>query len=327
MQALGKWISDEKAMKRIVYIGTGEIGVPSLRALMEDRHCKVVGVVTQPDKPAGRLLKLLSSPVKQFAFEHHLSIYQPESINSAGALEQISYLKPDLIVVCAYGQILRPGVLALPKAGCLNIHASLLPLYRGSSCIQAAIRNGDRKTGITIMWMNAGLDTGDILLQEAIRIRSRDTAGTLHDKLAQLAPKVLLEALELIRQEKAHRIPQAKKSASYAGKLKKEDGHINWNQPQIQVQRHIRAMDPWPSAYSMIEDRDGVKMLKIYSSIISRRSKGTPGTVLRIDDHGVLVAAAKGGLLLREVQLEGRKRMHAAEFARGYRLEPGAVLK
>ncbi len=314
-------------MMRIVYIGTGEIGVPSLRAMIEDGSCRVVGVLTQPDRPSGRQMKPAPSPVKQLAFEEHLSIYQPENINSPGALQQLAYLKPDLLVVCAYGQILKPDVLELPKLGCLNIHASLLPKYRGSSCIQAAIRDGERKTGLTIMWMNAGLDTGDILLQEPVRIRSRDTAGTLHDKLAELAPKVLLESLALIRAGKAPRIQQNLQEATYAGKLKKEDGHIDWNQPQIQIHRHIRAMDPWPSAYSFLEETDGgKKMLKIYKTIISRHAKGSPGAVLRIDDHGVLVAAAKGGLLLREVQLEGRKRMHAAEFARGYRLETGAVL-
>ncbi|MDR0534242.1 MAG: methionyl-tRNA formyltransferase [Verrucomicrobiales bacterium] len=312
---------------RIVYIGSGEIGVPALNALLESDVYKVVGVITQPDRPAGRQLKLTPSPIKQAALAKHQSVYQPENINSPAALEQIQYLKPDLAVVCAYGQILRQKLLDLPPLGCLNIHASLLPQYRGSSCIQAAIRNGDSKTGITVMWMNAGLDTGDILLQQELRIANDDTAGVVHDKLSLLAPGALMDALKLIAKGKAPRLPQDKEQASYAGKLKKEDGHINWDQEQQAIDRHIRAMSPWPSAYAWLATDEGKKMLKIYDTIISNRARGEPGTVLRIDDHGVLVAAAKGGLLLREVQLESRKRMHAAEFARGCHLKVGAKLE
>jgi len=312
---------------RIVYIGTGEIGLPALRALMEDRHCQVAGVVTQPDRPAGRHLQALASPVKKLAYEKHLVIYQPENINAPAVLDQLAYLKPEVIVVCAYGQILKQKLLDLPGLGCLNIHASLLPRHRGSSCIQAALRQGDVKTGITVMWMNAGLDTGDILLQESLRIRRRETAGVLHDRLAGLAPKVLLEALELIREGRASHTVQDNLRASYAPKLKKEHGWIDWTQTQISIDRHIRAMDPWPGAYNWLEDVSGRKMLKVFTTIVSRRAKGNPGTVLRIDDHGVLVAAGEGGLLLREVQLEGRKRMKAAEFARGARLETGMLLR
>jgi methionyl-tRNA formyltransferase len=311
---------------RIVYIGSGEIGVPALNALLESDTFKVVGVVTQPDRPAGRQLKLTASPIKQAALKKYRSVYQPENINSVAVLEQIQYLKPDLAVVCAYGQILRQKLLDLPKFGCLNIHASLLPKYRGSSCIQAAIRHGDGKTGVTVMWMNAGLDTGDILLQQELLIGKADTAGVVHDKLALLAPGALLEALKLIAGGRAPRVPQDKELSSYAGKLKKEDGHIDWHQEELAIDCHIRAMSPWPSAYSWLETGEGRKMLKIHTTILSHHANGEPGTVLSIDDHGVLVAAAKGGLLLREVQLESRKRMHAAEFARGCHLAVGVKL-
>ena len=309
---------------RIIYIGSGEIGVPTLNALLESPEFKVVGIVTQPDRPAGRQLKLAPSPIKQAALTKGLAAHQPENINTDASLEQIRGLNPDLAVVCAYGQILRQKLLDIPKLGNLNIHASLLPKYRGSSCIQAAIRNGDATTGITVMWMNAGLDTGDILLQQELGISAEDTAGTVHDRLALLAPDALLAALRLIVSGKAPRIPQDQALASYAGKLHKEDGHIDWNQESTAIDRHIRAMSPWPSAYAWLPER---KILKIHRTAISNHpAKDQPGTVLRIDDDGVLVATAKGGLLLREVQAESRKRMPAVEFARGCRLEVGAVL-
>jgi methionyl-tRNA formyltransferase len=312
---------------RIVYIGSGEIGVPTLNALLEQNTYEVVGVVTQPDRPAGRQLKLAGSPVKQAVLAKHQNVYQPEKINTEAALEQISQWQPDLIVVCAYGQILKQKLLDIPKLGCLNIHASLLPKYRGSSCIQAAIRNGDAKTGATIMWMDAGLDTGDVLLQRELPISDNDTAETVHDKLALLAPEALLESLKLIVSGQAPRIPQDKALSSYAGKLKKEDERINWHQEPIVIERHIRAMSPWPSAYAWLADESGVKkMLKIHQARICNDAKGIPGTVLQIDEQGVLVAAATGSLWLQEVQAESRKRMPAIEFARGCRLEVGAVL-
>lgn len=312
---------------RVVFIGTGEIGLPSLQALLESKDVSVSAVVTQPDKPVGRSQKVTASPVKTLAFKYHLPIYQPEDINVPAAVAQLKYLKPDVLVVCAYGQILKKQILNLPSKACLNIHASLLPKYRGASCIQGALLNGDRTTGITVIWMDEGLDTGDILVQDALSIGRRETAGSLHDRLAALAPAVLLKGLDQIAKGKAARTKQDPAKSSYVKKMTKEHGHIDWSRPQVEIDRHIRAMTPWPSAYSWLPESGDQKMLKIFGTILSKRAKGRPGEVVRVDKHGILVAAGEGGLLLREVQIEGRKRLHAAEFARGYNLPVGTILE
>lgn len=312
---------------RIIFIGTGEIGLPTLQALTKMPEHHVLAVVTQPDRPVGRQLKLAASPIKDAAFKLHLKIFQPEKIGSATSVAQLNYLKPDLIVVAAYGQILTKEILNLPKYGCLNLHASLLPKYRGASPIHAAIAGNERQSGMTIMWMDEGLDTGDILLQETTTIRRHDTAETLHDRLAKIGVTALQKAIPLVETGNAPRIKQDKTKATLTKKLKKEDGHINWDRPQIELDAHIRAMTPWPSAYSWIPGQADQKMLKIFTTIVSRRAKGKPGEIVRVDKHGILVAAKVGGLLLREVQLEGKKRMHAAEFARGFNLPVGLVLE
>ena len=312
---------------RIIFIGTGEIGLPALHALTKAPEHHVLAVVTQPDRPVGRQLKLAASPIKEAAFKLHLKIYQPEKIGSTTSVAQLTYLKPDLIVVIAYGQILTKDILNLPKYGCLNIHTSLLPKYRGASPIHAAIAANERQSGVTIMWMDEGLDTGDILLQEVVTLRRHDTTESLHDRLAKLSVTALTKAIPLVATGNAPRIKQDKAKATLTKKLHKEDGHIKWDRPQVDIDAHIRAMTPWPSAYSWIPQEADQKMLKIFSTIVSRRAKGKPGEVLRVDKHGVLVAAKVGGLLLREVQLEGKKRMHAAEFARGFNLPVGLVLE
>ena len=312
---------------RIIFIGTGEIGLPALHALVKSPDHQVLAVVTQPDKPVGRQLKLASSPVKEAAFKLHLKIFQPEKIGGTTSVAQLKYLKPDLIVVAAYGQILTKEILNLPKYGCLNIHTSLLPKYRGASPIHSAIAAGERQSGVTIMWMDEGLDTGDILSQEVLTIRRHETSQTLHDRLAKVGADALLKALPLIETGNAPRTRQDKAKATLTKKLKKEDGHINWDRPQKEIDAHIRAMTPWPSAYVWIPQEADQKMLKIFTTIISRRAKGKPGEVVRVDKHGILVAAKVGGLLLREVQLEGKKKMHAAEFARGFNLPVGLVFE
>jgi len=312
---------------RIIFIGTGEIGLPALQALTKSPDHHVLAVVTQPDRPVGRQLKLAASPIKEAAFKLHLKIFQPEKIGTPASVAQLKYLKPDLIVVAAYGQILTKEVLDLPQNGCLNIHASLLPKYRGASPIHAAIAAGEKQSGVTIMWMDEGLDTGDILLQEAVTLRRHETAETLHDRLAKIGADALMKALPLVASGKAPRLKQDKAKATLTKKLSKEDGLIKWDRPQREIDAHIRAMTPWPSAYAWIPQEKDHKMLKIFTTILSRRAKGKPGEILRVDRHGILVAAGVGGLLLREVQLEGKKRMHAAEFARGFNLPVGLVLE
>ena len=312
---------------RIIFIGTGEIGLPALHALTKSPDHDVLAVVTQPDRPVGRQLKLAPSPIKEAALELHLKIFQPEKIGAAASVAQLKYLKPDLIVVAAYGQILSKEVLNLPQNGCLNIHASLLPKYRGASPIHAAIAAGEKQAGVTIMWMDEGLDTGDILLQEAITLRRHETAETLHDRLAKIGADALVKALALVASGKAPRLKQDKTKVTLTKKLSKEDGLITWDRPQREIDAHIRAMTPWPSAYAWVPQEKDHKMLKIFTTILSHRAKGKPGEILRVDRHGILVAAGVGGLLLREVQLEGKKRMHAAEFARGFNLPVGLVLE
>lgn len=286
----------------------------------------VVSVITQPDRPAGRQQKLLPSPIKECAVRHHLVVFQPEDINTGTALSQIRYQKPDLMVVVAYGQILKKPILELPERGSWNVHGSLLPKYRGASPIAAAIRDRQKRTGVTLIQMNEGLDTGDILGKVATRIRPGETTGMLHDRLAGKAAHLLLELLAKAEKGKLRSTRQNASEASVAPRMTKENGKIDWEKSPEDIEAHIRAMQPWPGAYTWIPDGPDQKMLKIFSVILSSRAKGKPGEIIEVNSHGILVAAKKGGLLLREVQLEGRKRMPAAEYARGSGLVPGVVL-
>jgi methionyl-tRNA formyltransferase len=255
-----------------------------------------------------------------------LTVFQPEDVNSATSLSQIRYQKPDLMVVVAYGQILKKPILELPELGCWNVHGSLLPKYRGASPIAAAVRDLQKRTGVTIMQMNEGLDTGDILGKVATRIRPGETTGLLHDRLAKKSGPLLLYLLERAKKGKLKSARQNSQEASVAPRMKKEDGKIDWAKNPEEIDAHIRAMQPWPGAYTWIPDGQDQKMLKIFSVILSRRANGKPGEVVEVNPHGILVAAKKGGVLLREVQLEGRKRMTAVEYARGSGLTNGMML-
>ncbi len=308
-----------------MFAGSGEIGVETYRALADSRH-ELVGAITQPDKPAGRRMEPRPSPVKLASAGLFHPLFQPDSINAPSVLDQVRYLAPDVLVVFAYGQILKRELLGIPRFGCLNLHASLLPRHRGASCIQAAIRSGDRETGMTVMWMAEGLDTGDIVRQVRVGIGRRETAGSLHDKLAAEAPGLLLRTLDEIEAGKSPRTAQNDALATYAPRLKKSDGWIDWSRPQMEIDRHIRAMNPWPAAFSRVEDVRPERSVKVFGTIVSRRARGCPGEVLRVDRHGVLVAAGEGGLLLRDLQWEGRNRLDAADFANGSPLKPGMRL-
>ena len=311
---------------RIVFAGTGEFGVPCLEALVASDDHFVLSVITQPDRPAGRAQKLLASPIKECALRHQLTVFQPEDVNSATSLSQIRYQKPDLMVVVAYGQILKKPILELPELGCWNVHGSLLPKYRGASPIAAAVRDLQKRTGVTIMQMNEGLDTGDILGKVATRIRPGETTGLLHDRLAKKAGPLLLYLLERVKKGKLKSARQNSQEASVAPRMKKEDGKIDWAKNPEEIDAHIRAMQPWPGAYAWVPDGTDQKMLKIFSVILSKRAKGKPGEIVEINSHGILVAAKKGGVLLREVQLEGRKRMSAVEYSRGAGIVAGLQL-
>ena len=298
---------------RIVFIGTGEIGVPTLQALQKSEH-ELVGVVTQPDKPVGREQKITPPPVKKALLADPLKAsavrtLQPAKIKDPAAIEQIRALAPDMIVVMAYGQILSRAVLEVPKLACLNLHASLLPRWRGAAPIQAAIAAGDRETGITVMYMDEGLDTGDILLQRKIEIAPDETGDSLHDRLAEIAPEALLDGLTMF--PNAPRIPQDKALATYAPKLNREAGRINWNEPAETIERKIRAYDPWPGAFTDFNDQK----LKVFSTRIVEM-RGKPGEILQRDKE-LVIAASDRALSLTQVQLEGKRRMSAADFLRG----------
>src|SRR6266542_1310447 len=310
---------------RIVFIGAGKIGVPTLQALLKSEH-HVAAVVTQPDKPVGRAHLVEPPPIKKALMSgapyaspartgRALPILQPARMKDQQAIDEIRTLEPDVIVVVAYGQILPPTVLQIPKIACLNLHASLLPRWRGATPIQAAIAAGDRETGITAMYMDEGLDTGDILLQRSVEILTNDTGGSLHDRLARVAPEALRGSLELLAKASASRIPQDNAFATYAPKLKREDGRIDWSDPAEAIERKIRAFNPWPGAFMAIK-ANGTRNLKIFSAEVVD-VEGRPGEILRSQNE-LVVAAGKRALSLRKVQLEGKQRMSAAEFLRGH---------
>lgn len=302
---------------RIVFIGTGDIGVPTLQALLNSEH-EIVGVVSQPDKPVGRAQLIEPPPVKKTVAATKMPVLQPPRIKERRAIEEIRALKPDVIVVMAYGQILPRDVLEIPNIACLNLHASLLPRWRGAAPIQAAIAAGDRETGITVMYMNEGLDTGDILLHRPIDIAPADTGGSLHERLAKIAPEALLESLELLAKGSAPRIPQDNGLATYAPKLKREDGKIDWSEPAEVIERKIRAFNPWPGAFTLVTDKGGPQLrMKIVDAGIVEL-KGRPGEILRKHSNELIIGTGKNALAARHVQLEGKWRMSASDFIRGH---------
>ncbi len=311
---------------RILFIGTGEIGVPTLEALLQDNAHEVVGCVTQPDKPVGRRQQLQASGIKQLALGRGIPVFQPVKIREPAAVETLRALAPDIAVVIAYGQILPRDLLGIPKVACLNLHASILPKHRGAAPIHAAIESGDAETGMTVMYMDEGLDTGDILLIKSLRIGRRETTGQLHERLAHLAPLALAEALPLLAAGSAPRIPQDPAAATYAAKLSRDNGQITWGALPCAIDGKIRAMNPWPAAHTFLPTVDGPRKLKVFGCIQHRHCSGEPGQVLAADKRGILVASGRGGVLLREIQLEGKKRMHARDFLLGHPVPVGTVL-
>jgi methionyl-tRNA formyltransferase len=314
------------SLLRLLFIGTGEIGLPSLRQLLGKADSEVVGVVTQPDKPAGRKLELRAPAIKHVALEWGVPVLQPAKLRAPESVQEIMALRPDLIVVMAYGQILPKSILNTPRLACLNLHASLLPRWRGAAPIQAAIEAGDAATGVTVMYMAEGLDTGDILLMHETPITGTDTGGSLHDRLATVAADALAEALPLVTEGRAPRIPQDEARATYAPRLSRENGSIDWRSTADRIDRRIRAMNPWPAAHTVLPTPAGPRQLKIFSATPQTGPGGPPGQVLAADEQGLLVAAQEGALLLREVQLEGKRRLSAGEFLRGHPVAVGTIL-
>lgn len=308
-------------MARVIFMGTPEFAVPCLQALFETQH--VVGVVTQPDKPAGRGNQLRPSPIKKLALDMAIPIYQPKSLRKEESIEPLREWRPDVIVVAAFGQILRPHVLYLPPHGSINVHASLLPRWRGASPIQQAILAGDTETGITLMQMDEGLDTGPMYVREAISIHPRETSAELHDRLAALGADMLRLHLDEILTGKLPAVPQDDAGSTYAPMIRKEAGLIDWHQDSVVLDRHIRAMTPWPGAHTFWQG----EVLKVLSArpADAPMTEREPGKVLVAGDE-LAVLTADGCLVVERLQLAGKRPMPAADFLRGRPEVVGAIL-
>ncbi|MCX8492866.1 MAG: methionyl-tRNA formyltransferase [Chthoniobacterales bacterium] len=309
---------------RVIFAGTGDIGIPTLNYLMA--HHTLAGVLTQPDRPAGRHRDLKAPAIKEeiLKLAPEIPMLQPESPRLPEAISWVRQLVPEVMVTMAYGRILPKELLEAPSLACLNIHASVLPRHRGASPIQAAIASGDRTSGVTIMHMAEGLDTGDVILEKSIPLARRETAGSLSEKLANLAPLALSEALERLSRGNAPRFQQDHVMATVTGKIGREESLLDWSQPAVVLEQKIRSLQPRPAAVATLPASNGEAIsLKIHSAILARKASGKPGSILRVDERGVLVACGDGGLLLRMIQPEGKARMHSAAFARGRALKTG----
>jgi len=311
---------------RIIFMGTAELACASLRRLCRDPSFRVIAVVTQPDRPKGRQLKLQVSPVKAAALRENLAVLQPERARSEAFVAELKELRPDLIVVAAYGQILPPTVLEIPPLGCLNVHASLLPNYRGAAPIQWAILNDESETGVTIMKMNAGLDTGDVLAQAATPIAPEDDAPSLHDRLAGLGADLLVKTIPDYAAGKIIPQPQPVAGATYARKITREDGRLDWPQPARALWNRVRALKPWPATFTFLPTTHKSRLLKIWSVEIESQLAGDPGKILRANQTGIVVGCGQQALRLLVLQREGGRRLTAQQFLAGHDLKPGNQL-
>lgn len=311
---------------RIVFMGTPDFAVPTLKTLAESEH-EVVAVYTQPDKPKGRGHAMQFTPVKEAALDYDIPVYQPEKVRNAECIDEIRSHKPDAIIVVAYGQILPKELLNIPKFGCINVHASLLPKYRGAAPIQFAILGGETVTGVTAMFMDVELDTGDMLKKVEVPMDPEETGGSLHDKLCVLGGPLVLDVLKELEEGTAVREPQNQALATYCKKLDKSMGKLDFSKSAVELERLIRGLNPWPCAYTTL---DG-KLLKLWkASVIENTGKqyedASCGAVVKVDKDGLHVKTAKGILVITELQLEGKKRMAVDDFLRGYQVMEGIVL-
>ncbi len=320
---------------KIIFMGTPDFAVCALEALIAAGH-EIALVATQPDKPKGRGKSMQYPPVKTAALAHNIEIYQPKKIRDAACVEFLKIYAPDLIVVAAFGQILPKDILTMPKYGCINIHASLLPKYRGAAPIQWAVLNGEAVTGITIMQMDEGLDTGDILLQKEIELNKEETGGSLFQKLAKEGASLCVKAISQIEQGMLKPIKQDESSATYTGKITKEMGRLDWREPAAKLERMVRGLNPWPGAYTSLNE----KTLKIWKARVMEESElgmgfetklgikmdAQPGEVALAKKSHLVIKTGEGWLSLEELQLEGKKRMRAEAFLCGASLRTGTIL-
>ena len=305
----------------IVYCGSPDFALPPLEALISDADYQVVGVVSQPDRARGRGGKMLPTPVKAAAEAAGIPVITPRRINEPEAVAQIREWAPDVLVVVAFGQLLKQELLDLPPLGVVNVHASLLPKYRGAAPINRVVMEGESKTGVTTMFLDIGMDSGDMIIRDEIEIGPTDDAGVVHDKLAAAGAPLLIKTLQLIAKGEAPRTPQNHDEATFAPMLKKEDELIDWSWPAEKLGCHIRGMSPFPGTYSFYQG----KRIKLFAPVVAAAA-GQPGEILAADDKGLLIACGEGALLFGEVQPEGKARMAAAAFCRGYAPKAGTVL-
>lgn len=310
---------------KIVYMGTPDFAVPPLAALVKAGY-EVTAVVTQPDKPKGRGKTLMPTPVKEEAMKHEIPVYQPVKVRDPEFVETLTGLAPDIIVVAAFGQIIPKTILDLPKYGCINIHASLLPKYRGAAPIQQAVIDGEKESGVTIMRMGTGLDTGDMISKIVVPIETEETGGSLFDKLAQAGADLLMETLPSIENGTVTYEKQPEESPTpYAAMITKKMGLMDFSKSAEELERLVRGLNPWPSAYTFLNG----KTLKVWKSTVEKGANGgkaIPGTITAVDKTGIHVACGEDVLVLREVQLEGKKRMETDAFLRGYQVTEGTML-
>lgn len=311
-------------MIRIVYMGTPDFAVEPLEAIIKAGY-EVAAVVTQPDKQKGRGKEVKMTPVKECALRHGIPVFQPVKIKEPEAVAELEKYQADLFVVAAFGQLLSEEILNMPEYGCINIHASLLPAYRGAAPIQWAVLNGEKESGVTIMQMDKGLDTGDMLLKRSVELSPKETGDSLHDKLMHLGAELIVEALSKL--EKGELVPEKQKDelSSYAKKLTKVMGQIDWSKDAVSLERWIRGLNSWPSAYTFF----GGKTLKIWEAQVTEENgaqKAEPGQVVSVSRESFTVACDQGELQILSLQLEGKKRVSTREFLLGYQVEPGMIL-
>lgn len=308
---------------RLIFMGTPEFAIPTLKALIQEGY-KIPAVVTQPDRPKGRGRRLTAPPVKELAVAHQIEVLQPEKASDDDFCNQVRIMEPDLIIVVAFGQILKKNLLDIPEWGILNIHASLLPRYRGAAPIQWAILNDDGETGLTVMRMDEGLDTGPILFQREIPILKDETAGQLHDRLSLLAGEVIIEALVRMAKSQIKEIPQDDSSATYAPKIERRNALIDWKRPAAEISCLIRALDSRPGAFTLLE---GGQVKLFASTVVEERGlDGVPGRVVKLTKEAIHVETGQGRIGIREIQYPGKKRLSVSDFLRGFSLPEGTLL-